>query len=236
MKKMKKMIKGIASKSHNEDGNMMKLFHNIDRESKILDVGCGYGTNLLRLKSLGFKNLYGTDIKKETIDVIKLSFNAFLSSEIDSKIEKKSMDVIIMSHIVEHFEYEKLKLFIEFYLEYLKEGGMLYVSTPLFTNHFYDDFDHVKPYHIDGLLLVFTESNKQVQFKSKYNFTLENMYFRTASFRINYYRSRYIKSYNKIPQLINLLFQIFYLLTFALVGKKTGWQAVFNVKSIDLDG
>lgn len=44
-----------------------------NRNAKILDLGCGYGTFLNALRSLGYKNLYGVEIGKEQSEFLKVS-------------------------------------------------------------------------------------------------------------------------------------------------------------------
>ena len=65
---------------------------------------------------------------------------------------KGQYDVLVMSHIIEHFQYQDLIKFIESYLGCLKTGGLLLIATPVMNPSFYDDFDHVKPYTHIGIL------------------------------------------------------------------------------------
>jgi predicted SAM-dependent methyltransferase len=60
-----------------------------------------------------------------------------------------------MSHVIEHFSPKDLIPFLDDYLDRLKVGGRLVIAIPLLTPYFYDDFDHVKPYHPMGILMVF---------------------------------------------------------------------------------
>ncbi|MBL0024752.1 MAG: class I SAM-dependent methyltransferase [Saprospiraceae bacterium] len=41
----------------------------LDKNSNILDIGCGTGSFLFHLKKLGFYNTYGIDISQEQINV-----------------------------------------------------------------------------------------------------------------------------------------------------------------------
>ena len=43
----------------------------VNKESKILEVGCGYGSLLLLLKKLGFINTSGLDVSQEQIAIAK---------------------------------------------------------------------------------------------------------------------------------------------------------------------
>ncbi|MCS7232154.1 MAG: class I SAM-dependent methyltransferase [Elusimicrobiota bacterium] len=42
-----------------------------DKNAKILDYGCGFGQNLIALKNLGFKNVFGVDIEKTAIEFLQ---------------------------------------------------------------------------------------------------------------------------------------------------------------------
>lgn len=72
-----------------------------NKKPNILDVGCGGGTLLIRLQSLGFKNLFGIDPfidhdkRVENITIEKKTIE-----DIDS--DEKRYDVIFLSHVLEH--------------------------------------------------------------------------------------------------------------------------------------
>ena len=53
------------------------------------------------------------------------------------------------------------------YLDRLKVGGHLVIATPLMSNNFYDDFDHVRPYQSLGILMVFGGGAAQVQYYAR---------------------------------------------------------------------
>ena len=68
-----------------------------------------------------------------------------LSPQIDGKSLGR-IDVMLFSHIIEHFDYEGLVEFLNCYLPALCVGGIVVILTPVLHRGFYDDFDHVKPY------------------------------------------------------------------------------------------
>lgn len=216
-------------KSNNENDNFKKIFKKIEKNKRILDVGCGFGKNLKLLKQMGFENIYGTDIKEETICKVKDNFSVFLPNDLEEYVEYNSIDVIIMSHIVEHFNYKELIYFIENYLKYLTDGGFLYISTPLLTDKFYSDFDHVKPYYPEGFLSIFTKNDEQVQIKSQFSFSLVDLYFRKSAFSLYLYRGKYLNHKNILPIYINLFLKFLYNFTFKLYSRTTGWQGLFKV-------
>jgi 2-polyprenyl-3-methyl-5-hydroxy-6-metoxy-1,4-benzoquinol methylase len=67
------MIKGKTIKQKKEHGNIDSsleyfLKFNIPKNAKILDIGCNYGSLIYNLYKDGYKNVYGIDINKKTIE------------------------------------------------------------------------------------------------------------------------------------------------------------------------
>lgn len=81
------------------------MFKDIDTSSRILDVSCGDGIGLTRMKELGFNNILGADINDTKIETAKGSCDVIkhdlCSDEFDSKYNK-SFDVVYSSHSLEH--------------------------------------------------------------------------------------------------------------------------------------
>ncbi|CAN5552585.1 hypothetical protein BH10BAC5_BH10BAC5_09610 [soil metagenome] len=93
------------------------IFKNLpeDKNAKILDLGCGLGQTLNELKKLGYKNISGIDISDESvkamnnlkIPITKVNDIAeFANSTSNSSSEK--YDFLIMSHVLEHIEKNKM--------------------------------------------------------------------------------------------------------------------------------
>lgn len=92
---------------------------------KVLDVGCGDGSSLRALKTLGFSKLYGTEIDQKNCDKLnEKGITAYCTNDVTTlKVKDKTFDLIRMSHVLEHvynpdetlsFLYKKLKLSGEF--------------------------------------------------------------------------------------------------------------------------
>jgi 2-polyprenyl-3-methyl-5-hydroxy-6-metoxy-1,4-benzoquinol methylase len=158
----------IFSVSHinNEEPTLLQIIDNLKLtpDQKLLDVGCGYGFKLKLLQKFNFKTI-GVEVNAEIVKVNRASGLSCVSVE-EFAAQKEQYDVMLMSHIIEHFNPKDLLKFVNFYLDRLKPGGYLIIITPLFTERFYNDFDHIKPYYPTGLRMVFGQEGEQVQYYS----------------------------------------------------------------------
>lgn len=194
---------------------------------RIVDVACGYGRTLKRLQERGLEAL-GVEVNE---DIVAKNKERGLRCVNPTEFEKMSgtYDIVVMSHIVEHFPPRELKEFIDSYLDYLRPGGHLIVATPLLSDYFFDDFDHVKPYSPAGLLMVFGEQSAQVQYRSRHVLELQDLWFRRSYFRFVLNRGRYLKSWStKATQAAHLVSALVFLASCRIIGRKDGWMGVFR--------
>jgi SAM-dependent methyltransferase len=194
---------------------------------KILDIGCGYGANMIPLVNLGH-NVVGVDINRDIVEENrKKSLNCLTSEEFE-KAGDFDFDLIIMSHVIEHFSPSALISFMDGYLDHLKPKGHLLIATPLMSDYFYDDFDHVKPYQPTGILMVFGGKSAQVQYYSRNKISLQDLWYRKSFYRLHHNRTRYIKSVWSIPlKAFDAISILLYLSTFRAFGKTDGWVGLF---------
>ena len=212
---------------HDEFIKTKKIFRGINTKSKILDVGCGYGKKIIFLKEIGFSDILGVDINTSLVELNKKNGLNVVSIEDFNKIEDK-FDLIIMSHLIEHFQYDSLKIFMENYLSRLKVGGHLLIITPMLDTTFYTNFDHVKPYLPDGIRTVFENDMSQVQFQSSQRLKLIDLYFRKSPFLLKFFKSNYIGKQKLIIKIINYIYLITFNLSGRLLGKKNGWIGLYK--------
>jgi SAM-dependent methyltransferase len=159
--------------------------------STILEPGCGYGRILRPIQSLGFKPV-GVEINAEIRS--KNAKNGLTTIGIDElQLEKEKYDVVIMSHIIEHFKPGDLVEFMDVYLDCLKPNGHLIIATPLLSPYFYDNFDHIKPYHPNGILSVFGDDLQQIEFRSRNRLAIVDLWFRRNFSILIHDRSRYMR-------------------------------------------
>ncbi|MDT3698286.1 MAG: class I SAM-dependent methyltransferase [Thermincola sp.] len=198
----------------------------ISSQQKILDIGCGYGNKLKVLDSMGIKAL-GIDVNP---DAVKANLDAgFDCMTVDDfKGTSCTFDVLLMSHIIEHFQPNQLLNFINAYLGRLKPGGYLIILTPLYSPNFFDDFDHVKPYHPTGIFMVFCDNTTQVQFHSSHQLKLIDLRYRRTPLRLVHCRGLFFYRYTSLPLIINNILAILFNISFGLIGRKSGWLGLYK--------
>lgn len=77
------------------------IFDNLkdDKEKKILDIGCGNGYILAKLKALGYANLTGCDIVNEMADTTI----PFVKGNIENlPFKNEEFDIVLCNHTIEH--------------------------------------------------------------------------------------------------------------------------------------
>lgn len=102
------------------------------QERYLLDIGIGYGSFLSLLKENGFNNLYGMDPFPNSIEMSRQFTSADLRlgriEDPDWPFEKHMFDVITAFDVVEHLQVPKV--FFTHCRNYMKEKGIIIVSTP----------------------------------------------------------------------------------------------------------
>lgn len=227
---IKKFLKDIIFKIEdiqNEEKNLVRFFFKIPRHAdmRILEVGCGYGRNIRLLGGLGY-NILGVEVNEAIVKSNNESnIKCLTVEEFDKTAEL--YDVVLMSHVIEHFYPDELLRFMEHYLGRLKPGGYLIIATPLNSPYFYDDFDHIRPYSPVGIDMVFGGKNAQVQYYGKNRIELADIWFRRSPLRIVNFKGRFFGGQYHI-QMINLICAILFRITFQIVGRCDGWMGLYK--------
>jgi len=113
IKTLEDQNKSYRSKTVTTEEDIFKnFFSDLNRENKILEIGCNRGLKLSILKNIGFKNLYGLELYKKAYKIAKQSFPEinFINSSIedfDSKGEK--YDVVFTSTFLIHIHPSNLE-------------------------------------------------------------------------------------------------------------------------------
>lgn len=193
----------------------------------VVDIGCGYGRTLRAIKSSGIEAI-GVDVNASIVERNRREcLRCMTSSEFASST--LGVYVMIMSQVIEHFAPEKLLDFMDDHLDRLRPDGYLIIATPLLHARFFDDFDHVKPYHPTGLTMVFRENDAQVQYSSRNRLVMTDLWFRRSPLTVNFARGLRLKNWGtRAWQAVNLLATVLFRASGGLVARHPGWVGVFR--------
>jgi len=109
-----------------------------NKNTKILDVGCGTGQFLYFLKKSGYKNYYGIDISEEQIEFCKenASKNVFLTDGFDYLKNNGGFGLIVLNDVLANIKVERLLEFLKLVHDSLGNNGKVLVKTPNMANPF----------------------------------------------------------------------------------------------------
>lgn len=153
----------IAAASY--ETNYKKFFPS-DKNSRILDIGCGMGHFLYYLKTKGYTNFNGIDLGKQQIAFCKkyIDINVEKADAFEYLKDKKNeFDVIIMNDVIEHIKKANVVELLEYINNSLKEEGKVIIKTPNMSNPFglvsrYQDFTHEAGYNESSILYILNAS------------------------------------------------------------------------------
>jgi SAM-dependent methyltransferase len=194
---------------------------------RVLDVGCGYGRFLKRLQAAGF-DVTGVEVNPEIVSANRAQGMKCVSVD-EFKGGCGEYDVLLMSHFIEHFAPGELLAVMDGYLDCLRVGGRLVIATPLLSDYFYDDFDHVKPYQPAGIRAVFEDDGAQVQYRARNRLALRELWFRRSPKRISHVRARHLGGpASRLLFALDVLASVAYLATGRMFGTVNGWVGVYE--------
>ncbi len=127
----------LAQTSRDYYIDYIRKFKPVCRDSRILEIGCGEGGNLLPFASLGC-HVAGLDLAPNKISNAKLFFEKrgaagefycadFLS---DSPVSGRKFDIILIHDVIEHIEPECKGEFFRRMKDYLTPGGIVFFGFP----------------------------------------------------------------------------------------------------------
>lgn len=174
-------FKELSTTSKNYFIPYIQQWHPVEKGTKVLEIGCGEGGNLLPFAEMGC-NTVGIDIAASRIKEAKTFFHTahakgtFIAQDIFllNKMEW-SFDVIICHDVLEHIPHKKL--FLATLSKFLKPRGIVFMSFPAWQMPFgghqqicrskilsHLPFIHLLPTAVYRLLLkVFGEDNDCIQ-------------------------------------------------------------------------
>jgi 2-polyprenyl-3-methyl-5-hydroxy-6-metoxy-1,4-benzoquinol methylase len=100
-----------------------------NRSLRLLEVGCGRGAGLQRMRELGWQNLEGVDVDGQAVRAAQeRGLNVHLATLASKHYPDNRFDLVTMLHVVEHV-HAPIDLFRECH-RVLRSGGTLIVATP----------------------------------------------------------------------------------------------------------
>lgn len=129
--------------------------------AELLDVGCGYSKFYQVIHERGVRYI-GVDVNPDIVEHNR-ALGRVVYTDVEFQPGAHRYDVLLLSHIIEHFHWRDLVSFLNKYLEGLRTGGTVVILTPVYHRGFYDDFDHVKPYNAKAIRQLFCRSSTQTQ-------------------------------------------------------------------------
>ncbi len=104
--------------------------NHIKNNAEVLDVGCGKGVLLNKLREIGYKNYFGIDLSEAAIgvalDEYKDNKTNFEAISVEEFFPTQKFDVIVFNECLYYFE-KPLEI-LKKYSKYLNENGRLIVS------------------------------------------------------------------------------------------------------------
>lgn len=124
----------ISERKLNSVGYIKNHFP-VNKEAKILDLGCSYGVFLATCKDLGYKNLFGVDVIDQCLKFAKDKFGleSVAKSEIFTYLESQadaSFDVITAFDVIEHIPKDQVMKLLGLIYKKLKNGGVFMMQVP----------------------------------------------------------------------------------------------------------
>ena len=135
-----------SQKEHLEDTLKNRKYYNDyflnrflpqNKEIRILDLGCGYGSMLASLKGLDYKDFTGVDASKEAISLLKTTDlkEKVIETEIIEFLEKSieqnsTWDVVLAIDILEHFDKDELVYILSLLKKTINSKGKLIIKIP----------------------------------------------------------------------------------------------------------
>lgn len=105
-----------------------------DRQSRILECGCGYGRNMKALRDAGYSRVTGLDISGEQVRYAKEKLGIEDVHEADAGLflrdTKDTYDAVLILDVFEHLEVATAVEWLELIRSRLNPGGKIIIQVP----------------------------------------------------------------------------------------------------------
>lgn len=139
-----------------------------DKQSLMVDLGCGECCTLDFLSALGFKNLHGVDLKVEPRGVIPYTLHQ--GDIIKTPFANNSCDVAVSVSVIEHGV--DLPAFFAEVSRLLKPNGLLFLTTDYWQEHIEID-SKIRPFGLEWKVLSQTDVLQLISLAQENNLVLE---------------------------------------------------------------
>lgn len=109
----------------------VRILNGLDRDSKIIDVGCATGNTLDVLKKRGFTNIYGVDNSSDMIDEAYKKGYVHLICSSTFPVKEAPFDVVIANWTLHFIEPKKREQYIKDIYASLNPGGWFILSEKI---------------------------------------------------------------------------------------------------------
>ena len=108
--------------------SLIRYLPELNRNSYILDLGCGTGAWLNRLADLGYENLYGIDADIQQIKIDRFKYHQANLDLNDLGLGNQKFDLITAIEVIEHLE-NPGRLFYHV-SNHISKDGLFLLTTP----------------------------------------------------------------------------------------------------------
>ncbi|MBI2644496.1 MAG: class I SAM-dependent methyltransferase [Candidatus Wildermuthbacteria bacterium] len=120
-----------------------------DKQSAILDAGCGLGQFIHFLQKEGYTNYYGIDLASDHVAICKRRGYPVEIADIFEFLQnkKQTFDLVAANDVLEHIPKTRTMEFLAVIFHALKDNGTILLKVPNMSNPFglmdrYQDFTH----------------------------------------------------------------------------------------------
>lgn len=131
----------------------------------LLEVGSGMGRFAMKIKEQTNATISCVEKNAELGNItLEAGICTYIVDITEIKLDDNNFDVIHCSHLIEHLGFPQIVDTLDSLYKMLKPNGYLILRSPLPSNKFYFDIDHVRPYPPQAIMAYF--NNKEQQRKS----------------------------------------------------------------------
>lgn len=143
---------------------------NVDRQSKILDLGCGDCCTLEFLLALGYRDLHGIDLTVKDPDKSSV-YRLYQGDLTATPFLNRSFDVAVSISVIEHGV--DLDAFFREAYRLLKPNGLLFVTTDYWQNKILTD-SSIQPFGLSWTIFSQAEIKQAIERARNHGFLVDH--------------------------------------------------------------